>query len=202
MKSLVRLASLAALSGAVMTAAPASAQDDDLDPAAVAAAVRYGLPQAFEGYMTRCFETLDGEGYAVTNAPRLRTKFSDGADAAWPGARQFLMQIAQEEAGQMGDLIGDLDDVELRTFVDGLIESLAAQEIKLESCETIERGLEILDPVPADTVASMFGFLVELGVGMEESEATFTASAPSSSSTPEMTESRERKLREQEDETK
>ncbi len=191
-----------------MTAAPASAQDDDLDPAAVAAAVRYGLPLAFEGYMTRCFEALDGEGYAVTNAPRLRTKFSEGADAAWPGARQLLLQAAQEEAGQMGDLIGDLDDVELRTFVDGLIESLAAQEIKLESCETIERGLEILDPVPADTVASMFGFLVEVGLGLEESETSITAIAPPSSSTPEtsstpqMTESRERKLREQEEETK
>ncbi|WP_299192651.1 hypothetical protein [uncultured Erythrobacter sp.] len=191
MKQLTTFAGAALMAGAAFGAAPASAQVEDLDPAAVAAATRYALPLAFEGFMTRCFDRLDNDGYAVTNAETLRAKFSDGADAAWPGARTLIVQMASEEADNMTDVFNMLDDDALRPFVDGLVENMVAQEIRPEDCETIERGLEIFDPVPADNMAALVGFIVEL---VAEEEARNVEIEP------EMTESRARKLREQEEE--
>lgn len=190
MKHLTTFAGAALLAGVAFGAAPASAQVEDLDPAAVAAATRYALPLAFEGFMTRCFDRLDNEGYAVTNAEGLRAKFSDGADAAWPGARSLIIEMASEEADNMTDIFEMLDDDALRPFVDGLVENMVAQEIRPEDCETIERGLEIFDPLPADNMAAIVGFIVEL-VGNEETR--------DASGETEMTESRARKLREQEE---
>lgn len=157
----------AAIAAATSGATPASAQADNLDPDSVAAAVRYTLPLAFKGYVSRCSGTLDANGFALSNAPRLNAKFSEGVDAAWPSARNLIMQVAKEQAGDMSALFDVMEDDDLRPFVDGIVELLAAQEIKLEDCQTIERGLEILDPLPADNVGALFGFLVESGIASE-----------------------------------
>jgi len=199
MKRITKLASAALISGAVMTASPASAQIDDLDPAAVAAATRYALPLAFDGFMTRCFDRLDGDGYAATNADRLRAKFSEGADAAWPGARALIVEMASEEAGDMSEVFDMLGDDALRPFVDGLVQNMAAQEIPADECQTIERGLEILDPLPADNVAALVGFIVEVGARTEAGEATASYTVPLES---EETDSRRRKRREQEEDAR
>ena len=114
MKRITTLAGAAIMASLTLGATPASAQGEDLDPAAVAAATRYALPHAFEGYMTRCFDSLDGDGYAITNADRLRAKFSEGADAAWPGAKLLMTEMAEEEAGNMGSVFDMMDDVRSR----------------------------------------------------------------------------------------
>ena len=100
----------AAIIAATMGATPAAAQVDNLDPDSVASAVRYSLPLAFKGYVSRCSSTLDANGFALSNAPRLNAKFSEGVDAAWPGARSLIMQVAKEQAGDMSalfDVMGD-----------------------------------------------------------------------------------------------
>lgn len=195
MKRISKLAALGVACAGLIAGSPAQAQMSDLDPAAVSAATRYALPHAFDGYMSRCFDSLSGDGYAITNADALRAKFADGAAAAWPGAKALMMDMAREEAGEMSALLEMMDDDDLRPFVDGLITSMVASEIPPEDCEMIERGLEILDPLPADNVAMMVGFIIELGISMEEDEIQ----AAANTGEPEMTESRARKLREQEE---
>ncbi len=165
-----------ALATALGTAAlfansPATAQPADIDPQMVSAAARYALPVAFDGFVERCSARLDPAGYALTNRNAIRAKFADGVDEAWPEARQVLMQFGAEEAGDMGAVFEMLDDAELRPFVDGLIEGLVAQEIKPDDCGMIERGLEIVDPLPADNVAEMVGFLFEIGVAEDAQDA-------------------------------
>ena len=195
MNRISKLATLGLASAALVVGSPAQAQVSDLDPAEVSAATRYALPHAFDGFMTSCFDSLAPDGYAVTNADRLRVKFADGAEASWPGAKDLMMSMAREEAGEMSTLLEMMEDDDLRPFVDGLITSLVASEIPTDDCEMIERGLEILDPMPADNVAMMVGFIIELGISMEEDEIQ----AAANTGEPEMTESRARKLREQEE---
>ncbi len=193
MRNTKNVAIVALGAASLFAASPASAQtEEEVNPAAVAAAVRYGLPFAFDGYMTRCFETLSPDGFAVSNAQRLREKFSDGSDAAWPGARLLMMQFAEEETNEFSGLVGTLDDETLRPFVDGVIEAMAVEEIEPESCEVIERTLEILDPLPADNLAAVVGLLFEFGISDGSRAASDVTSEP------EMSESGQRKLREQE----
>lgn len=193
MKNIKSTVGVACAAVAVFAASPALAQsaEPDLDPAAVAAATRYALPLAFEGYMRRCFDTLGADSYAVINADRLRVKFNDGAEEAWPGAKVLMIETARREASDLSAVFDMMGDEELRPFVDSLVENLAEQEVRLEDCEKIDRGLEIFDPMPADNVAAMIGFLVE--VALESDDLDISEGR-------EMTESRERKLREQEEE--
>lgn len=163
MKRTTSIFSAALICSALAAASPASAQPDNLDPVAVAAASRYALPIAFDGYMRRCSASLQSTGYAKSNAPFLRTKFAEGSDEAWPAAKSALMTMSAGEAGDMSGMLDMLGDDALRPFVDGLVEGLVVQEIKLEDCEVIERGLEILDPLPAENVAALIGFMVEMG---------------------------------------
>jgi len=152
---------------AVLTT-PAVAQERDLDPVKVEAAARYALPFAFEGYVSRCSTALSSDGYIAVNSPRLSEKFSDGAGNSWPEAKELMMELAREEAGEMSSIFDMLDDESLRPFVDGMIEGLVAQEMKVEDCGTVERALEILDPLPADNVAALAGFLVEMGLNEDD----------------------------------
>lgn len=159
----------------LLAAAPLAAQPADLDPQTVSAAARYALPLAFDGFLTTCSAELDENGYALSNEGRLTAKFSDGVDAAWPQAKTALMQLGGDQGDGMSDLIGMLDDEQLRPFVDGIIETMVAGEIKVKDCANIERGLEILDPLPADNVAELVGFLFEMGVdGRTEQTTTIT----------------------------
>ena len=147
---------------ALWGAGPAQAQADNLDPAAVAAASRYALPIAFEGYLSTCNTVLPRDGFARTNASRIHAKFAEGADAAWPGAKAAMLQMAAKDAGDMTAMLEVMGDDALRPFVDSLIASMVAGEIKTESCGDIERALEILDPLPADNYAELIGFVFEM----------------------------------------
>ncbi len=159
---------IAASVALTMFAAPASAQTDDVNPEEVEAAVRYALPYAFDGYLTKCAAGLDADGYSFSNAEQLRAKFSDGSDAYWPDAKAFLLEMASSEADGMGSVLGMLGDDELKPFVNGVVAALTAEELKVESCSVIERALEIIDPLPADNVAALFGFFAEFGLASSD----------------------------------
>ncbi len=203
MKHITKLAGVALACASILFAAPASAQkEDEIDPAAVSAAVRYALPLVFEGYVTACFETLEADGFVTMNAPALREKFTDGAEASWPGARLFLLQVAREQGGYEGDT-DQIGDDDLRAVLDPMIEEMAATEIKAEYCSDIEKALEIMDPLPADNLAAMFGFIVDLALRPEEVGTGFfdlEAAVDAEAEEQVMSESRARKLREQEEE--
>lgn len=162
------------VSTALIGATPAMAQPRELDPVAVAAAARYALPIAFDGFLRRCSANLQPDGYAKSNAVQLRAKFAEGSDAAWPAAKAAMMQMTAEEAGDMSAMFEMMGDDALRPFVDGLVEGMVSQEIKTEDCADIERGLEILDPLPAENLAAMVGFVVELGQ-KKDAEQSVTA---------------------------
>ena len=72
------------------------------------------------------------------------------------------LKLAGDGAGDMSAMLEMMGDEALRPFVDSLIASMVAQEIKPDSCGDIERGLEILDPLPAENVADLIGFAVEM----------------------------------------
>ena len=149
-------------------AAPSAAQERELDPVKVQATARYALPFVFQGFVTRCSVELESDGYVAANEERLTLKFADGASESWPVAKSLMMELTSQEAGEMSAIFDMLDDESLRPFVDGMIEGMVAQEMKVEDCGTIERALEILDPLPADNVAALAGFLVEMGMNEDE----------------------------------
>ena len=154
-KALAGFASLAALLGS-----PAAAQE--LTAQEVAPAIRYALPLMLEGVRNSCAPVLDSSGYLAKNGSRLDAKFSQGSDAYWPDAKQALMAFGGEEMGADAAMFTAMPDEVLQPFVDTMLVQLIAKEIKTDSCADVERGMELLDPLPAENIAEIVGFIVEM----------------------------------------
>lgn len=163
---------------AAMVAAPLSAQADPT-PEQVEAATRYALPHLFEGFRATCADTLSADGYVASEGDRLRTKFSDGADAFWPQAKTAMINLASQRGGEASselDMFASLPDESLQPLVDGLVFAIVATELKTEQCGDVERGLALLDPLPVENFAGLIGFMFEMvqndkDVSAEESKA-------------------------------
>lgn len=130
-------------------------------------AVVYALPIAFDAAQNACANRLSKNGFMATEGEAFIGKFRAGQDKAWPGAfrliKTFLAQDGGEgEDAQINAMITSLPEDALRPFVDGLAGQMIADEIKGDSCTKIERGLELIAPLPTDNVGDLVAFIAEL----------------------------------------
>lgn len=159
MKAHLASAALAALSLTLLSA-PAHAQSQP-GGAEIESAVRFGLPALFAGFQATCSAELADDGYVARNADRLAAKFAQGADAHWPAAKEALFMLGEDE-GLDREMLGEMPDDALKPFVTALLQQMVATEVKPAQCTDIERGLELIDPLPADNIAGLIGFMVEM----------------------------------------
>jgi hypothetical protein len=158
-------ATLAAFAALVSAQTAQAQQQVCVNPADLADAVTYGLPIAFDAVRTTCANRLDRRGFVVTRGEAYIAQFRARQTAAWPGALRVLqvfMASGDESGVDVGALIAQMPDDAVRPFVDGLIGQLLSEEIKPQDCATIERGLELVSPMPADNLGPLIGFIVEL----------------------------------------
>lgn len=157
---------LIAACAAALTTTPAIADDhgnpmDNLDPQTVEALVRYGMPLALDAVDANCAGELSPSGYYLSNRNGLAAKFAAGAEGSWPQARAAMMQIGGAEDG-MAAIFEAMPDEALRPFMDAIFVQKIGEEIKPDMCGDIERGLELVDPMPAENMAALVGFIMEL----------------------------------------
>lgn len=154
---------------AVGQAQAAQAQQACIAPADLGDTMVYALPIAFDAARAACAKELRSDGFFARGGERFISGFRARQNAAWPGAYR-TMKVALAEQGGAGKA-GDFDIValaqampenNLRPFVDGLMGQMIAEEIKPTSCGKIERGMELLSPLPVDNVAGLMGFVVEM----------------------------------------
>ena len=139
-------------------------------PADLSDAVVYAMPIAFDAARTTCANRLAKSGFMATEGDAYIAQFRAGQDKAWPGAFKMLKTFMSEQNkdkegasdADMGAIIANMPESALRPFVDALIGQMIAEEIKPDSCSKIERGLELISPLPTDNVGGLVTFLLEL----------------------------------------
>lgn len=154
MKTLVAAVAALTMSG--------TAQAAEMTPEATQAAVRYALPHLLSGVRTTCAAKLSPSGYLATNGDALLSRFSQGSDAAWPAARVALMELGGKDKSGMAQMLGQMPDSGLKPFVDATISTMVATKLKPENCADVERGIQLLAPLPAENIAGLVGFVVEM----------------------------------------
>lgn len=162
MKKLAVLAALAALALPTGAQAAKIGSGAQLSPQEAQAAVRYALPHLLSGVRATCAPSLPAAGFLATQGNALQARFAQGSEAAWPAARQALMQLGREEKADMAKMFGQMPDSALKPFVDAMISSMVASELKPAQCPDIERGLELLAPLPPENIAGLAGFIFEM----------------------------------------
>ena len=168
MKTRVLAPALSVLALATATTAQAQAQTC-VQSADLADAVIYAMPIAYDALSTACQRQLKSDGFMARDKGRFIQSFRDRQDDAWPGAfRMIKTFMADDKAARggsendMGAMIASLPEDALRPFVDGLVGQMIGGEIKPDSCGKIERGIELLSPLPPENVAGLLTFLLEL----------------------------------------
>lgn len=164
-----RLVAPALALSALATSQAAVAQSQAcVAPADLADAVVYAMPIAYDAATTACANRLSADGFMKTRGDAYIATFRDGQTAAWPGAFRFLKTFMNkgEGAGEggmdMGAMIAAMPEDALRPFVDAFVGQMIAGEIKGDACGKIERGLELLSPLPSENIGGLVAFLLEM----------------------------------------
>lgn len=155
---------------ALATAQTAAAQQQACVRAAdLSDAVVYAMPLAYDAVRTSCANRLARDGFIATKGDAFVAGFRDRQNAAWPGAFRLLKVFMASDTDASTDtgpditaMISSLPEGSLRPFVDGLIGQMIAGEIKGDDCGKIERGVELISPLPTDNVGGLFAFIAEM----------------------------------------
>jgi hypothetical protein len=168
---------------ALATATTAQAQQQAcVAPADLGDTVLYAMPLAYDAVSTACKRELKADGFMARDGDTFIAKFRDQQNKAWPGAFRLLKTFMAKDAGaaagsgaDMSAMIAALPEESLRPFVDGLVGQMIAGEIKPDSCGKIERGMELISPLPVENVAGLMTFIMELA---EIKEPAICGAAP------------------------
>jgi hypothetical protein len=136
-------------------------------PADLGDAVVYAMPIAFDAARNACANRLSRDGFMAKGGEAFIANFRSQQNAAWPGAFRLLKTFMADESREGSDvdinaLVAALPEESLRPFVDGMVGQMIAQEIKGDSCGKIERGLELISPLPTENVGGLFAFIAEM----------------------------------------
>lgn len=163
------IAPVLALAALLGSQAAQAQQQACVKPADLSDAVVYAMPIAFDATRTACANRLPRSGFIATRGEAYIAKFRAGQDRAWPGALRLLKtnmaepeNAAADGGMDVGAMLSDMPPEALRPFVDALVGQLIAEEIKGDSCGKIERGLELVSPLPVENVGGLVAFLAEL----------------------------------------
>ena len=135
-----------------------------VERADLADGVTYAIPMLMKAVRSKCGTTLSDSGFMATKGDAFVKPFADRQSAIWPGALRLLMTFAgsDKEAKEVSGMFRDLPPETVRPLFDAIIEQKVAKDIKLADCARIERGVELLAPLPVENIGGLVTFLVEM----------------------------------------
>lgn len=162
---------------ALMSAQAAHAQDSIqqcVDPRDLSDAVIYTMPSLLDAFQTRCGATMGGQGFLARDGDRFSARFEALADRTWPGAYRVIKSFAAKGADrEVMAAFEQLPPESMRLFVDTIVIQKAAQQIRVQDCSRIDRGVELLAPLPVENVGGLVSFIVEMA-GVENPSVCLT----------------------------
>lgn len=137
---------------------PAQGQLSEADAAALA---HYAMPLAFAGVQAECQAHLPRSAYIYTGGDALAARLEAASAGSWPRARNAIFLIGgSNRDAEMAEVIANMPEEAISPFVSEMIRSLVAQEMDAEVCVKVDRVLEMLDPLPPENLANLFGFIM------------------------------------------
>ena len=159
------LASALALT-ALASAQAAQAQQACIAPEDAADAVIYVMPAAYDATLKSCKKQFNEETFLTSaDGNNFIEQFRTQQDERWGGTFRFLKVFisAQSEGEEgMAEMIAAMPEESLRPFVDGILGQVIGEQIKTDTCASIDRGAELLSPLPAENVGGLVAFILEL----------------------------------------
>jgi hypothetical protein len=150
----------------LLTLAPTvakAAEPPCLSAAEFTSLAEYALPSVLSGTTQRCSTTLAPDAYLRRSGAQLIQRYAQRKPAAWPGAKAAFLKLSTTTNADANRLISTMPDATLQQMLDSLMEGLVSQHVPLERCETIDRVIGLLAPLPPGNTAELIALAVGLG---------------------------------------
>jgi hypothetical protein len=158
-----RFVALLAAVAAVVPGIAAAAEPPCLTAREFADLSQYALPSIITGTAQRCSAALPADAYLKRSGANLAARYAAGKPAAWPGAKAAFMKLSGGINSDAAGLFRSLSDDSLRPMVDALVEGMIGQQVQPDSCDTIDKAVRLLSPLPPQHTAELIALAVGLG---------------------------------------
>lgn len=147
-----------------MTGNAVAAEKPCLQAAEAQALLTAVLPGTLDAVADRCRPVLPAGSTMAESARAMADRYQPDADAAWPLAREAFGKLSSPAALR---LFGD--EGARKLLVTG-VSSAIANDLKPESCVTVARFIDALEPLPARNMAMLVGALIDIGASQKAGE--------------------------------
>ncbi len=128
----------------------------------VADAFIFFAPTMMQAFETKCGANLDADGFVAREGTAFTDRFSTLRAQSWPGALNMLSKFASKENADMEQIIAAMPPEASQPFIEALVLQKVSEAITVERCADIERGLEIIAPLPVENMGAMLGFIAQM----------------------------------------
>lgn len=159
----------ASAAAAAQAAAPVSLC---VSPREAEAIVTLVAPDLVRLTATMCAPSLPDSAYLRRPSDQLAAKYAMNGDGAWPVARGALRKLLPPDAAQM------VENDFARPLVGSLLAPLLVKDLKAQDCESIDRLLTLIDPLPARNTVSLVVTVAELAQRKQPAKGGFAICEP------------------------
>jgi hypothetical protein len=161
---------LTILAAAALATAPGlanAAEPPCLTPAEFTSLAGYTLPSIISGTVQRCAATLAPSAYLRTSGKDLAARYAGQKTRHWQGAKGAFLKLSATGSNDTAKLFRDMPDASLQGILDAMMEGMISQQIPLNRCNTIDRVVGLLSPLPPENTAELIALAVGLGAKTE-----------------------------------
>lgn len=126
----------------------------------VSGMMAFAMPSALDGITRACRPHLAGNGYFATQGTALVSRYAARKDAAWPMARRAFVKFGSERDPKAAETFEMLPDAALQPFVEAMMSQMIGSDVKSKDCANYERLASLLDPLPPENTAALFGVIL------------------------------------------
>ncbi|MEP2736375.1 MAG: hypothetical protein ABJP34_08750 [Erythrobacter sp.] len=164
MKNLVLKTAAAAMAMCALAQPQMAMAQSCIEEKDFADATVYALPLIADAFSQKCGSELSADGFMATKGDAFLAPYRAQQDANWPATLKVLKAFGADGGGPegVGDLIASLPEESLRPFIDAIIGTMVAKDMKLKDCGKIERGIELMSPLPPENVGGLLSFVISL----------------------------------------
>ncbi len=163
MKHLITKSGAAALALCALTQSQMAMAQSCISEEDLSSAVRYSMPAIVSAVSGECSAELPADGFFATQSNAFLAPYVAQQDANWPGTLRVIKSFGSNDESPIDTAMFDaLPESALRPFVDAIITTMLAKEIKPDQCGKIERGMELIAPLPPENIGGLIGFVVSM----------------------------------------
>lgn len=124
----------------------------------------YSLPSIVRAMSGKCAATLPATAPLIQAGTVTAGRYQPDADKAFPMAKVAFDKLA---GTNMSEIIGDTGTQKL---IQATISTGVTAKIQAKDCATIDRVLDILQPLPAKNMAMLFTAILEIGANNKDAK--------------------------------